>query len=144
MAISFDTVRIKFDYDDKDWMLQLWKGQYGFVFYGAEIGIYTKPKDRDVDHYDCASDEDRLKMSMDFYNGGVKKFSRPYGSYWWCTGFTPGNVLGAFHKLRVEARITMKDYEMLSAVKRVLDSEEMKNEGVMSSVDGLNIKIIYQ
>ncbi len=144
IAISFDTVRIKFDYNNKDWMLQMWKGQYGFVFYGAEIGIYTKPKDRDVDHYDCASDDERLKMSMDFFNGGVKKFSRPYGSYWWCTGFTPGNILGAFHNLRVEARITMKDYEMLSAVKRALDSEKVINEGVIYSINGLNINITYQ
>lgn len=144
IAITFDTVRVKFDYADKDWMLQFWKGQYGFIFYGAEIGVYTKPKDRDLDHYDCASDEDMLMMSMDFYNSGVKKFSRPYGPYWWCTGFTPGNVFGAFHNLRVDARITVKDYEMLSAVKNALDSDEVIKEGITYSTYGLNVYISYQ
>ncbi len=142
--IDFDTVRLKFDYGNKDWMIQIWKGQYGLIFYGAEIGVYTKPKDRDLDHYDCASDDELLKMSMDFYNSGVKKFSRPYGSYWWCTGFTPGNIFGAFHNLRVEARITMKDYEMLSAFKRALDGDEASREGVIYSTNGLNVYISYQ
>ncbi len=144
IAISYDTARVKFDYGDKDWMIQLWKGQYGFLFYGAEIGVYTKPKDRDIDHYDCASDDEKLMMSMDFYNSGVKKFTRPYGSYWWCTGFTPGNVLGSFHNLRVDARITVKDYTMLSAVKNALDSEEVISEGVIYSTNGLNIYLSYQ
>ncbi len=144
IAITFDTVRVKFDYADKDWMLQFWKGQYGFLFYGAEIGLYNKPKDRELDHYDCASDDEKLMMSMDFYNSGVKKFSRPYGPYWWCTGFTPGNVLGAFHNLRVDARITMKDYEMLSAVKKALDSDEVVSEGIIYSTYGLNVYISYQ
>ncbi len=144
IAISFDTVRVKFDYGDKNWMLQFWKGQYGLAFYGAEIGVYTKPMDRNLDHYDCASDDEKLMMSMDLYNSGVHKFNRPYGAYWWCTGFTPGNIFGAFHNLRVDARITMKDYDMLSAVKRALDSDEVSKEGVTYDVNGLSVYITYQ
>ena len=144
ITISFDTARVKFDYSDKNWMIQLWKGQYGLLFYGAEIGVYTKPKDRVIDHYDCATDDERLMISMDFYNSGVKKFSRPYQSHWWCTGFTPGNVSGAFQNLRVEARITLKDYVMLSAVKKALDSEEVIKEGVTYTTFGLNVNITYQ
>lgn len=144
IAISFDTARVKFDYGNKNWMLQFWKGQYGFAFYGAEIGIYTKPKDRALDHYNCASDDEKLMMSMDLYNSGVHKFSRPYGSYWWCTGFIPGNILGAYHNLRVYARVTMKDYDMLLAVKRALDSDEVSGEGIIYDINGLNIYISYQ
>ena len=85
--IDFDTVRLRFEYQNKDWMIQLWKGQYGLIFYGAEVGIYTKPKDRKLMHYDCASDDEMLKMSMDFleYKNGkwTKRFTRPYGYYWW-------------------------------------------------------------
>ncbi len=144
ITISFDTVRLKFEYGKKDWMIQLWKGQYGLAFYGAEIGVYTKPKDRDLDHYDCASDDEKLMMSMDFYNSGVHKFSRPYGSYWWCTGFTPGNVFGAYHNLRVEARITVKDYDMLVALRKVLESDEISSQGVTYDIVGLNVYITYQ
>ena len=46
--IAFDTVRLKFDYGKKNWLIQVWKGQYGVAFYGAEIGIYNKPADRVV------------------------------------------------------------------------------------------------
>ena len=155
VTIYIDTVRIKYEYGSKDWMLQLWKGQYGPFFYGAEVGLYNKPKDRDVDHYDCAADDELLKMSMEFYNGGVKKFSRPYGSYWWCTGFVPITPLvlvpsvayttaEARKNLRVDTRITMKDYDMLTAVKRALDSDEVIKEGVIYDVNGLNLYISYQ
>ena len=60
-----ETLRIKFPYKDKDWMIQVWKGQYGLVLIGAEVGVYTKPKDRKIEHYDCAADEDKLRMEME-------------------------------------------------------------------------------
>ena len=34
-----DTEPIKFFYDNKNWLITFWKGQYGIVT-GAEIGIY--------------------------------------------------------------------------------------------------------
>ncbi len=145
--ISFDTARLRFDYDNKDWMVQIWKGQYGALFYGAEIGVYTKPKDREMMHYDCAAKEDQLKMSMDFYeykdrligkDGWVKLFSRPYDSYWWCTGFVPGNKLGNYSNLRVDAMITMKDYSMLSAFKKALDENS-----ITYTISGLNVHLSY-
>ncbi len=145
--ISFDTVRLKFDYNNKNWMIQVWKGQYGMAFYGAEIGVYNKPMDRALEHYDCASDEDRLMMSMDFYeyenrlfgsDGWEKKFSRPYDSYWWCTGFVPGNKLGNFGSLRVDARITAKDYDMLIGIKNAL-----AENSIQCTISGLNIYFTY-
>ncbi len=142
-AIDYDTVRIKFEYGRKDWLLQLWKGQYGFVFYGAEMGIYNKPKIRGIEHYDGATGDDMLMMSMDFYRNDTKKFSRPYGTYWWCTGFVPGNVLGAYHTLRLDARVTMKDYTMLSAVKKALESESVIKSGATYKTKGLDVYITF-
>lgn len=155
VTIYIDTVRVKFEYGTKDWMLQLWKGQYGPFFYGAEVGIYTKPKDRELDHYDCATDDESLMMSMDFYRSGVKKFSRPYDSYWWCTGFVPYSPLilvpgttfttqQARENLRVETRVVAKDYTMLSAMKASLDSDGVVSEGVSYYINGLNLYITYQ
>lgn len=144
--IDFDTVRCRFDYKDKNWMIQLWKGQYGLVFYGAEVGVYTKPKDRELMHYDCASDSEMLKMSMTFiekekFFGKVtweEKFTRPYGYYWWCTGFLPGNKYGKFDELKLDMRITMKDYEMLSGFTGAL-----KENGISYTVRGLDVYFIY-
>ena len=144
--IGFDTVRLRFDYDDKDWMIQLWKGQYGLIFYGAEVGVYTKPKDRQMKHYDAASDSDMLKMSMTFHekktalgqSRWVKVFSRPYGSYWWCTGFVPGNRYGQYSNMKLEMRITMKDYDMLAGV-----TQALRSNGIAYTTKGLDVYFTY-
>ena len=140
--IDFDTVRLRFPYGDKDWMIQLWKGQYGLIFYGAEVGVYTKPKDRTLMHYDCATDEEMLRMSMVFneYKGGKwqQRFTRPYGYYWWCTGFVPGNKMGDFSVLKLDMRITAKDYEMLRGIK---DALEQNN--ISYSISGLDLYFTF-
>ncbi len=117
VAIYFDTIRCKFRYDDKDWMIQFWKGQYGYVFIGAEIGVYHKPANRAQEFYDCVPDEDALYMSMTMYRDDKEVFTRDYGLYWWCTGFVPGKLdnFSDRSELTVKCRITMKDYKMLLA-----------------------------
>lgn len=144
--IDFDTVRLDFKYQGKDWRIQLWKGQYGLLFYGAEVGVYTKPQDRKLAHYNCASDDELLMMEMDFMqkktSGGketwVRKFSRPYGQYWWCTGFIPGNLFGKFENLRLDMRITAKDNEMLKGITAALE-----NNKIQYRVNGLDIYFNY-
>lgn len=117
VAIYMDTMRCKFEYGDKDWMIQFWKGQYGFLFIGHEIGVYTKPKDREVEHYDAATEdnENALYMSMTGYRDGQELYTRDYGKYWWCTGFVPGKLdnYSDRSELQIKCRITMKDYSML-------------------------------
>ena len=136
--ITFDTHRLRFEYNNKDWMIQLWKGQYGLLFYGTEVGIYTKPKDREIMHYDAADDSERLGMSLDFnvkYNGKwVKRFSRPYSEYWWCTGFLAGNKRGKFDDMKIDMRITAKDKKMLSGIKKALKENEFSYK-----TKGLNV-----
>lgn len=140
--IDFDTVRLRFPYGDKDWMIQLWKGQYGLIFYGAEAGVYTKPKDRVLMHYDCATDDEMLKMSMVFneYKNGSwqQRFTRPYGYYWWCTGFIPGNKLGDFSVLKLDMRITAKDYDMLRGLKGALEENN-----ISYTVSGLDVYFTF-
>ena len=147
--IQYDTTRFCFDHQGLPWMLQPWKGQYGAVLYGAELGVYVKypPRDPSEPHYDCAKDNDRLLMSMDFerstYDEDGKmtdqwnhEFYRPYGTYWWCTGFKlgylrmtpPTSVIGTYFFLNEDAnrpedqsypdiranyRVTLQDFEML-------------------------------
>lgn len=119
VSIYMDTMRCKFEYGDKDWLIQFWKGQYGLVFVGHEIGVYTKPKDREVEHYDAITenDENALYMSMTGYRKGEELYTRDYGRYWWCTGFVPGTLdkFSDRSELSLKARITMKDYKMLLA-----------------------------
>ena len=138
--INYNTDRFKFRADGKDWMIQLWKGQYGLVFYGGEVGVYTKAIDNPVDHYDCAADEDMLRMSVNFYYFDKSKeqwefrFERPYGLYWWCTGFKFGNNGYDFSVYRMDIRITMKSFDMLNAL-----TAAMKEKGYKYTVDGLDV-----
>ncbi len=84
-GMIYDTQRIEFEYNDKEWMVQLWKGQYGITA-GAEIGLYSRSKDK-VMQYDCADDEELIEMQFDFYNMGEYVFSRGPEKHWWLTGF---------------------------------------------------------
>jgi uncharacterized membrane protein YgdD (TMEM256/DUF423 family) len=90
-----DTIRCKFRYDNRDWMVQLWKGAYGvFLFTGGEMGIYNKPLDRGVEHYDSAKQADWIGMEMTIYREGEPVFSRPMENCWWLTGFGWGTLPG--------------------------------------------------
>lgn len=126
-AMFIDQIRIRFSYEGKDWMLQFWKGQYGFLLIGAEIGVYTAPlgtfknEGGAVNHYSCAGQEDWLNMQLDCYwaqnnNGKYKKvFTREYGKYWWATGFVKGQLTKYTHprtELKVKGRITFKSNDM--------------------------------
>lgn len=101
-GMHYDTERIQFDYDGKDWMIQLWKGQYGMTA-GAEIGIYNKTDK--VMQYDCASEDEFLEMSFDFYNQGEYVFSRGPEKHWWLTGF---KILHAGVPVLIDLDITIK------------------------------------
>lgn len=129
-AMFIDQVRVRFNYGGKDWMVQLWKGQYGWLLVGAEIGLYTAEEGansgaiNEINHYNCADQEDWLYMSMDCYwaegnNGHYKKvFSRPYDKYWWPTGFVKGQLTKYTWprtELKMKGRITFKDEAMADA-----------------------------
>ena len=144
IVFYYDTMRCKFNYANKDWMIQFWKGQYGFVFVGAEIGVYNKPASRKVEHYDCASDEDSLKMSMTCYRKGKEIFSRQYATYWWCTGFVPGKLdkFSDRSELKVQARITLKDARMLLSFCGALEENGLKlNKNY--TTDGLDVFVTW-
>ena len=83
-GMNYATERIFFEYDNKDWMVQIWKGQYGITA-GGEIGLYNKTDK--IMQYDCAKDDELIEMSFDFYNNGEYVFSRGPEMHWWLTGF---------------------------------------------------------
>ncbi|MEE1503399.1 MAG: DUF4474 domain-containing protein [Acutalibacteraceae bacterium] len=88
-GMYYATERVYFQYDNKDWMIQIWKGQYGMTA-GAEIGIYNKTDK--IMQYDCVSEEEFLEMSFVLYNQGEKMFERGPEKHWWLTGFKILNI----------------------------------------------------
>jgi hypothetical protein len=59
-GMIYSTKRIEFEYEGREWMIQIWKGQYGITS-GAEIGLYNRDPERNF-QYDCADDEDLIEM----------------------------------------------------------------------------------
>ena len=117
--MNYDTVRVKFTYDNKEWLIQMWKGQYGYAFVGGEVGVYTRKAGAGGTHYNCAKQEDWLNMEMAFVwdkgrTGNYQTiFVRDYTQYWWCTGFVPGLETGAPRdQFRLITHITFKSTEM--------------------------------
>lgn len=108
---DYTTRRFKFNYEGKEWMIQIWKVRY-IITTGCEIGIYTRDKGSLGTYYDCASDEDMLEMTMDLYHGDDLVVNTPKQKHWWLTAFrfTPKCYLP--ESLRMVATITFKDEEM--------------------------------
>ncbi len=124
VLLEYDYVRVHFNYDDKDWMVQLWKGQYGLAFFGAEAGIYYKEESDEEDTvyttYDAVSGSDRPYMQMSLYhdalhNGDYQRlYTTPYEHTWWSSGFKPGHLLvqEPASELRQTGVITFENEEL--------------------------------
>ena len=105
--------KMPFIYDGKEWMIWLWKGQYGAT-YGAEIGTYIYSKKiGKMKWYRCVYDSERLQMSFTLYKNGKKVFSRPYQTHWWLTGFKPG--FAKAKNLKMYITINFKSLNMAKA-----------------------------
>lgn len=144
VVISYDTIKVFFTYADKDWMIQLWKGQYGFVLEGGEVGVYNRPHDKTnlTTYYECANDNDRLPIALTLYDNGVKRFSRKAQTSWWMTGFVLGTLgygVGVTseytQRLTETTTITFKDEQMrnafvegLKSVNNILNNAEFAED----------------
>lgn len=127
VLLEYDYARVHFNYDGKNWLIQLWKGQYGLLFYGAEVGVYTKTATEDEDtyttHYDCADKNDWLQIQTNLYHdylgdgNYVHEFSTPDEKTWWSTGFKRGHLRREepATELRQTGTITLKNEEMAQA-----------------------------
>lgn len=109
---------VAFSYNNKRWLIEFWKGQYGITT-GGEIGIYnTEKEDITVEgftgpFYESVQDSEMLPMSFT-----LRKYEKPLFScsavHWWLTGFRPGEFSFP-DSLSMDARIQFPDYEMQRA-----------------------------
>ena len=165
VGMEYDYVRVFFTYDEEDFMVQLWKGQYGLL-YGGEIGIYNRDADgldtSQFTFYNAASKRYWPTMDMSVYHqekeGDLPKdykllFKRPVDKYWWCTGFVPGTLrqYEPADELRIEATITFNDAYMASlfasglyncGFTRCLNKADMGIDSYY--LDGANVTLSWQ
>ena len=163
ILLEYDYVRVYFTYEGKDWMIQFWKGQYGLIFYGCEVGVYNRrhsSKEPGVfTLYNCAKEGDWLNMEQSLYHDTTglgtyrREFTRNWSKYWWCTGFKRGHlrVEEPARELRSVGTIEMKDQTMLQlftdglekcGFSRVAYGAELGTDSF--SVDGLNVHFSWQ
>lgn len=119
LGMIIDSEPIYFEYDNKKWLIEFWKGQYGLCT-GAEVGVYRTENNDDnffnifnVRFYKAITDESDINIKFLLYKNGKKIFTRE-GQYWWITGF----VLGEYsepEELSMNIEIEFKNEDILKA-----------------------------
>ncbi len=89
-----DTEPIIFNYNNKNWLITFWKGQYGMVT-GAEIGIYATKQEKVTKNtvFLPIDDQDMLDIDMILYKNS-EIITKVSAKHWWLAVFK----LGMFSK----------------------------------------------
>ncbi len=134
------TRRIKFEYGGKDWMVQLWKGNYMFTN-GGEVGFYNREPGKIGTYYDCAGLDEMLNVSMQLTHGDKILVDKPTQRHWWITGFNMSGTMYLPKSLTLSFTIEMPDEEMLKAFCAAVDKHYMRD--MSYTVDGLNVSVVW-
>jgi len=111
MGMVIDCEPIKFEYNSKQWLAELWKGQYGMTT-GAEIGIYYRT---DKEIYQSLKNDELIPMSVTLLKNNRKIFKRAQ-KHWWLTGFKLGEFstpeeLSALYQIKFPDRKMAQAFE---------------------------------
>lgn len=136
----FDCEPIYFDYGQKTWLIEFWKGQYGLNT-GGEVGIYQadtliNPGERRSAVFHSIPDEELLPISLELYKNGRRK-CRLQRKHWWLTGFCVGEYSEP-EELTMRVSITFPEEEMLECF-----YEGLKNAGYRTCELCVGCKTIF-
>lgn len=137
---DYDTRRFYFDYDGREWLIQMWKGNY-ILANGAEVGIYNRDESKVGTFYDVVSDEERLNTSLELYHGDDLLFSLEEQPTWWANGFQLNKNLYDASELTLKWKMTFTNEEMLNAFISGLNNE--KHQDFTYSVEDLSISLTW-
>lgn len=93
----FDSERIFFDYDNRSWLIELWKGQYG-INTGGEIGVYCADgivphHKRNIELFHAVSEEEMPHLHLSLKRKCGRKNERIANvsmRHWWLAVFRMG------------------------------------------------------
>ncbi len=142
MPISFNyiTRRFKFDYQGREWMIQIWKGNY-FITNGGEVGIYTRDEGSFGTFYNCASEDEELYMSLQVYQGDNLIVNQKMQRHWWMCGFNISGRKYLPEAFTLKTTIEMRDREMLNAFVQAIERNVMND--VSYTVNGLDVSLVW-
>ena len=109
-----DTEPIRFRYNNQNWLITFWKGQYGIVT-GAEIGIYctTQQKVNKKTIYLPAEANEMLNMDFILYKNG-QVITSVKAKHWWLAIFKLG-MFSNPKELSMSINLIFPNQEMLEA-----------------------------
>ena len=116
------TVRIKFNACGKDWMIQMWKGNYTILTNGGEIGLYYL-EDGKKFNYTCAVDYMQT-MEMTISHGEDVLLTRQPTKHWWLSALQIGPAI-EHENLTLNGKITFDNSEMTQAFKNALEENNI-------------------
>ncbi|MBQ2801787.1 MAG: DUF4474 domain-containing protein [Lachnospiraceae bacterium] len=140
----FDYEPIYFDYQDKTWLIELWKGQYG-INTGAEVGIYysdsyVPPALREHTLFHCVKDRDMLPMTLHLFQED-DSIAMLRKRHWWLTIFSMG-VYNEPADLSANVSITFPTESMMNAFIEALNKKGYHKNDIC--VCGLTVIFIYR
>jgi len=110
-----------FTYDQKQWMVEGWRGNYLQMGVGAEIGVYYNTPgsiSNKIGQYWAVDDQDMLYMQYALFNGNPADHNQIFsvsGTHWWLNGFRPGIGTIPASDLALKGSITFQSSQMASA-----------------------------
>lgn len=144
----FDYETIYFDYGDRTWLIEMWKGQYG-INSGCELGIYyadslVAPEDYKNTLFHAIDEKDLLDISLQLKKITPTSYSEKLGylkyHHWWLTIFKMG-VFSKPKQLLADVSIRFKNYSMLYSF---LDSFEATMPSETEYIlNGLNVYFTF-
>ena len=138
---NYQTRRLKFDYNNKEWMIQIWKGNYALITNGAEVGVYNRAPGSKGTYYSCASDDELMDMTLQLYHHDDQLFSIGPMKHWWMNGFKITKTIYQPKDLTMKFSIDMPDEEMLAAFAGAIDKEGTGD--ITYVIDGLTIYVTF-
>jgi hypothetical protein len=119
LSMVIDSDPIYFEYDNRRWLIEMWKGQYGLNT-GCEIGVYsTSAPNLDIPGifngtlYECVKNDELLLLGFTLIKNNKVIMARR-AKHWWLTGFKLGEFTEP-EDLIMNCEITLKDQDMLNA-----------------------------
>lgn len=137
---NYRTRRIKFEYGDKEWMVQIWKGNY-LITNGGEVGVYNREPGSFGTFYKCIGDDELMNMSLQIYHGNDLLVNVDETPHWWVNGFKIGDRMYSPHSLTMKFTITFYDEEMMKAFCDGIDNNIYHD--IEYTADGLTVSCVW-
>lgn len=143
LNMVFNYLPVYFTYQDRTWLIELWKGQYG-INTGCEIGVYYADGILSADalptaQFQAVDDQDMLTMSFSLFRE-KNQLAELSGRTWWLTAF----CMGCFSKpeqLCMKASIRFHDRDMMRSFLNALYETGIRKDSV--SVCGCELKLCF-